>query len=126
MLSRFPSLRSALSATLTAPTQLLSGISPPGRKTGFGWGRAGRESVALPLVAVHCKEGKLWFAIMVLMGVNWAQVRTATITSKGQITIPKALCQRLGLQRGDTIDIWIEKGSIVFRPVKRKATLPTS
>lgn len=33
-------------------------------------------------------------------------VATVTVTSKGQITIPAAMSRRLGLTRGDQIDIY--------------------
>lgn len=40
---------------------------------------------------------------------------TATITSKGQITIPKEIRDRLGLQQGDQIDFVAENGMVVIR-----------
>ncbi len=44
---------------------------------------------------------------------------TATISSKGQFTIPKALCLRLGIQRGDKVEIKVINGdAIAVRPLK--------
>lgn len=41
----------------------------------------------------------------------------ATVTSKGQITIPKAIRDRLGLGVGDTLEFTVdEKGRMVARP----------
>ncbi len=45
----------------------------------------------------------------------------ATITSKGQITIPKSVRDHLKLKAGDKIDIIIaEKNQVIFRPVSKK------
>jgi antitoxin PrlF len=42
---------------------------------------------------------------------------TATLTSKGQTVIPKAIREQLGLKPGDTIDFVIqENGDILIRP----------
>jgi antitoxin PrlF len=42
---------------------------------------------------------------------------TATLTSKGQTVIPKAIREQLGLKPGDTIDFIIQKnGDILIRP----------
>jgi AbrB family looped-hinge helix DNA binding protein len=45
----------------------------------------------------------------------------ATVTSKFQLTLPKAVCDALHLQRGDRILIWEHDGELVGQPVK---TLP--
>ena len=46
----------------------------------------------------------------------------ATITSKGQITLPKAIRERLGLSTGDQVDFRVEDdGSITVVSVKRSA-----
>jgi AbrB family looped-hinge helix DNA binding protein len=45
---------------------------------------------------------------------------TATITSKGQVTIPAAVRHRLGLKKGDQLEFRDEKGVVVLckaRPV---------
>jgi len=45
-------------------------------------------------------------------------MQTATITSKGQITIPKDIRDSLGLQSGDKIKfIQTEKGQTAFLPI---------
>lgn len=45
----------------------------------------------------------------------------ATITSKGQITIPKAIRDSLLLHNGDKIDFSItERGEVLLRPVTRR------
>jgi AbrB family looped-hinge helix DNA binding protein len=42
---------------------------------------------------------------------------TATLTSKGQTVIPKAIREKLGLKPGDTIDFILqENGDILIRP----------
>ena len=46
---------------------------------------------------------------------------TSTVSSKFQLTLPKAVCDALHLQRGDRILIWEQDGDIVGQPVK---TLP--
>jgi AbrB family looped-hinge helix DNA binding protein len=53
------------------------------------------------------------FAIITLM-----RVTTVRVSSKGQFTIPKALRRRLEIQPGDTVMLWVEKGSLRVRPVK--------
>jgi AbrB family looped-hinge helix DNA binding protein len=42
----------------------------------------------------------------------------ATVTSKFQLTLPKAVCDALHLKRGDRIVIWEQDGEIVGQPVK--------
>jgi len=45
----------------------------------------------------------------------------ATLTNKGQITIPKAVRDALGLQTGDKLEFVItESGQALFRPVTKK------
>ena len=45
----------------------------------------------------------------------------ATLTNKGQVTIPKAVRDSLGLHTGDKLEFIIsEKGEAIFRPVTRK------
>ena len=42
----------------------------------------------------------------------------ATVTSKGQITIPKPIRDQLGLRTGDRVDFWVtEEGSVVMQPL---------
>jgi antitoxin PrlF len=40
---------------------------------------------------------------------------TATMTSKGQITVPKEVRDRLGIQQGDKIEFVVEDGKTVVR-----------
>lgn len=42
----------------------------------------------------------------------------ATISSKGQVTIPLEIRHRLGLQRGDQVDFIVEDGVTVLRPAR--------
>ncbi len=44
-----------------------------------------------------------------------------TITSKGQVTIPKKIRKALKLETGDKIEvIVVDKGEAIIRPVKKK------
>lgn len=43
----------------------------------------------------------------------------ATITSKGQVTIPQEIRQRLGLKRGDRVEFIIQDGETVLRPARK-------
>lgn len=46
---------------------------------------------------------------------------TATITSKGQVTIPKEIRDTLLLQTGDKIDFTLtERGQVVLKPMTRR------
>ena len=46
-----------------------------------------------------------------------ATIEDATITSKGQVTIPKAIRDRLGLHEGTTVEFVVETdGTINVRP----------
>ena len=42
----------------------------------------------------------------------------ATLTSKGQVTIPKAVRHLLGLQTGDCLEFELEKGKVALRAAK--------
>lgn len=44
--------------------------------------------------------------------------RKATLTSKGQITIPQEVRQRLGLKRGDQVEFVAENGRTIIRPAR--------
>lgn len=47
---------------------------------------------------------------------------TSTLTSKGQITLPKAIRERLGLHAGDVLEFrFDEHGQVVLRPVAESA-----
>ena len=46
---------------------------------------------------------------------------TATVTSKGQVTIPKKVRDALHLATGDTIEFVVrEKGEVILRPISKK------
>jgi AbrB family looped-hinge helix DNA binding protein len=47
---------------------------------------------------------------------------TATLTSKGQITIPKLVRRLLGLRAGDALEFDVEKGKVELRPARPKRT----
>lgn len=42
----------------------------------------------------------------------------ATLTSKGQITIPQEVRQRLGLRQGDQVEFVAERGQIILKPAR--------
>lgn len=42
----------------------------------------------------------------------------ATLSSKGQVTIPREIRQRLGLEQGDGIDFVMEDGVTTLRPAR--------
>lgn len=47
---------------------------------------------------------------------------TATVTSKGQVTIPKEVRERLGVHQGDRIEFVVDaEGGVRLRPLKRSA-----
>ncbi len=47
---------------------------------------------------------------------------TATVTSKGQITIPKQVRDRLGVHQGDRIEFVVDPGgSVSLQPLRRSA-----
>ncbi|MFU8889980.1 MAG: AbrB/MazE/SpoVT family DNA-binding domain-containing protein, partial [Trueperaceae bacterium] len=43
--------------------------------------------------------------------------RTATMTSKGQVTVPVEVRRRLGLRQGDRVAFDVEDGVATLRPV---------
>jgi len=47
---------------------------------------------------------------------------TATLTSKGQITIPKIVRRLFGLQTGDALEFEVQKGQVKVRPAKSRRT----
>jgi antitoxin PrlF len=62
---------------------------------------------------------------------------TSTMTSKGQITLPKEVRERFDLKAGDQVEFLIEPGRVELRPVsgsimslfgilRRPGTQPTS
>jgi AbrB family looped-hinge helix DNA binding protein len=40
------------------------------------------------------------------------------LTSKGQVTIPKAVREHLGLRPGDTVEFRIVEGEVIVRPLE--------
>lgn len=53
-------------------------------------------------------------------------VETTTMTSKGQVTIPKAVRERLGLRRGTKIAVVVEGDHAVLRPAVSRRAAPRS
>ena len=47
---------------------------------------------------------------------------TATLTSKGQTTIPKEVRDHLRLQSGDRIEFILTADAVILRPATRKVT----
>jgi len=47
----------------------------------------------------------------------------ATITSKGQVTVPVKIRTELNLRAGDQLDFRIENGTIKVTPERKKGTL---
>lgn len=45
---------------------------------------------------------------------------TATITSKGQITVPLAVRTRLGLAEGDQVEFITEGGQTIIKPARKE------
>ncbi|CAN5342136.1 AbrB/MazE/SpoVT family DNA-binding domain-containing protein [soil metagenome] len=53
-------------------------------------------------------------------------VPRATLTSKGQVTIPKLIRDRLGLRAGDRLDFKLERnGTLVVQPLDPDGELPS-
>jgi AbrB family looped-hinge helix DNA binding protein len=46
---------------------------------------------------------------------------TATISSTGQLTLPKAVKDRLGLSKGDVVEFTLDERGIHLRPVRGDA-----
>ena len=44
-------------------------------------------------------------------------LEVATLTAKGQVTVPKAVREALGLQRGDQLSWEVEDGSVRVRAI---------
>ncbi|MCF8053423.1 MAG: AbrB/MazE/SpoVT family DNA-binding domain-containing protein [Desulfobacterales bacterium] len=42
----------------------------------------------------------------------------ATVTTKGQVTIPKAIRERMGIRPNDKVDFKIENGRVVMKALK--------
>ena len=48
---------------------------------------------------------------------NAMGLEVATLTAKGQVTVPKAVREALGLQRGDQLSWEVEDGSVRVRAI---------
>ena len=53
-------------------------------------------------------------------------METTTMTSKGQVTIPKAVRQQLGLTQGTRLAFVVEGDHAVLRPAMPRRAAPTS
>ncbi len=53
-------------------------------------------------------------------------METTTMTSKGQVTIPKAVRQQLGLTQGDRVAFVVEGDHAVLRPALPPRAVPAS
>lgn len=42
----------------------------------------------------------------------------STVTSKGQVTIPKEIRSFLGIKPSDKVNFMVEKGNVVLKPVR--------
>ena len=51
---------------------------------------------------------------------------TSSLTSKGQVTIPKALRQQLGLARGSRVSFQLVGDHIEVRPLRQEQAVSTS
>jgi len=51
---------------------------------------------------------------------------TSSVTSKGQVTIPKALRQQLGLARGSRVSFQLVGDHIEVRPLRQEQSLSAS
>ena len=48
---------------------------------------------------------------------------TASVTSKGQVTIPKRIRERLRIRKGDKVDFLVEEdGSVRLHPIARRVS----
>lgn len=53
-------------------------------------------------------------------------METTSVTSKGQVTIPKPLRQQLGLRQGSKVEFVLVGDRVEMRVVSRPADLPAS
>ncbi len=53
-------------------------------------------------------------------------METTTMTSKGQVTVPKSVRQQLGLQRGSRVAFVVEGDHAVLRPALPQRAAPES
>ncbi len=45
-------------------------------------------------------------------------MKTSSVSSKGQVTIPQEVRVRMGLKEGDRVEFVIDRGQTVLRPVR--------
>ena len=45
---------------------------------------------------------------------------TTVLAKKGQVVIPKAIRDELGLDAGDNFDVYLQDGEIVLRPLPKR------
>jgi AbrB family looped-hinge helix DNA binding protein len=89
----------------------------------------------LPLAIALSNDGRLFYRAFMLRGGNWfcgkfltrmpvrhqqqGVAMLATLTSKGQVTLPKEIRDRLGLDAGSTLDFELmADGTITVRAIK--------
>lgn len=53
-------------------------------------------------------------------------METTTLTSKGQVTVPKAVRQQLGLRQGTKVTFVVEGDHAVLRPAVPQRAMPKS
>ena len=52
-----------------------------------------------------------------------AEARTATVSEKGQITIPQALRYRLDIRPGEVLEVYEDAGRLIVRKQRRRDPL---
>lgn len=50
----------------------------------------------------------------------------ASVTAKGQFTVPKAIREEVGVTPGDRVTLTIEEGAIVLKPMGRSIVAETA
>lgn len=66
-------------------------------------------------------EGLIFFHKYLTKCKKSKKMSTAKITSKGQITIPKRIRDKLHLQKGDLLHLEVDEGKISVTPRKKEA-----
>jgi antitoxin PrlF len=46
---------------------------------------------------------------------------SSSVSSKGQVTIPLSVRERLGLREGDRVEFVVESGKVILRPAREMA-----
>ena len=47
-------------------------------------------------------------------------MKTSSVSSKGQVTIPQEIRVRMGLKEGDRVEFAIDHGQTILRPARRR------